>query len=96
MTTRQHDAEAAEVLAALRSQRSPGGSLAGTIAAYGAMAPPSAVEPERREKHFEVIRVLKEEGAPLRVVLRALISKAERTVPARELEEVELWAAGWL
>jgi len=55
----------------------------------------TAVVPEQREKHFEVIRVMRVDADVNHVVLRALLSKAERTVSVSQLDDAQRWQAGW-
>ena len=59
----------------------------------------TAVEPEDREKHFVVIRILDGQQPQERVPsveLRCLLTKRSRLVAQAELADPERWRPGWL
>ena len=51
----------------------------------------TAVAPEGREKHFEVIEARRDDTA----VLVCVLSGAQRAVPLTELGDRERWRPGW-
>jgi len=59
----------------------------------------TAVSPERREKHFLVVRVLSPdppESAVSRIDLEAVLSRRVMSLHWRELTDPSLWKQGWL
>ena len=58
----------------------------------------SAAEPTDRDKHFEVVRVIRsrrDEAREPRVELRALLSRRVRIAPLSELDDRTRWRRGW-
>ncbi|MFB6374994.1 MAG: TIGR02450 family Trp-rich protein [Bradymonadaceae bacterium] len=52
----------------------------------------TAVEPDERRKHWEVVRYAHEDGE---VTLRAVLDGETVTIPWRELRDREVWTPGW-
>jgi tryptophan-rich hypothetical protein len=52
----------------------------------------TAVDPEERRKHWEVVRYAEEEDE---VTLRAVIDGETVTIPWRDLRDREVWKPGW-
>lgn len=56
----------------------------------------TAVEPENKEKHFMVVRVLKDDQDRVcDVELEAVLTKRVQKIPWRELKDVSQWQNGW-
>jgi|TARA_B100001059_G_scaffold94749_2_gene94016 tryptophan-rich hypothetical protein len=56
----------------------------------------TAVTPVKREKHFMVVEVERdEEGVVLSCLLEAVLTKSQYTMDWRELKDAERWRQGW-
>ena len=56
----------------------------------------TAVEPKNKEKHFIVIKVLKDDHDRVQeVVLEAVLTKRVWQMPWRDLKDTSIWLAGW-
>lgn len=57
----------------------------------------TAVRPEKREKHFRVSDVeFDDDGNVVDCLLEAVLSRRERSIAWRELQDESLWRQGWL
>lgn len=57
----------------------------------------TAVNPQRREKHFLVTRLLEDdEQQVIGCILEAVISHQEYQLHWRELQDEAVWRQGWL
>ena len=56
----------------------------------------TALKPLNREKHFLVTRVITKDEGTTHVLLEAVYSKREMTVPWQTLKDDTHWRMGWL
>lgn len=56
----------------------------------------TAVQPQNREKHFLVTRVIKDDaGRVVDVVLEAVLTQRIQRLPWRDLKDASVWQMGW-
>nr|WP_290693570.1 TIGR02450 family Trp-rich protein [Halomonas sp. UBA3074] len=56
----------------------------------------TAAQPSRKEKHFIVTQLLRDEKEKVvKVVIEAIYSHRERVVPWQNLKDDSVWKAGW-
>nr|WP_298374993.1 TIGR02450 family Trp-rich protein [uncultured Halomonas sp.] len=56
----------------------------------------TAAQPRNKEKHFMVTKLLRDgEENVVEVILEAVISRRELTLPWRDLKDDEIWLMGW-
>jgi tryptophan-rich hypothetical protein len=57
----------------------------------------TAVNPERKEKHFIILETeFDEDGVVMRCLMQAVITKREFEIEWRDLKNTQQWRAGWL
>ncbi|MDA0708965.1 MAG: TIGR02450 family Trp-rich protein [bacterium] len=56
----------------------------------------TAVNPQKKEKHFVVTSVLRNGGTrDLEVVIEAVLTRRTRQIPWRDLTDGSIWMSGW-
>ncbi len=55
----------------------------------------TATQPQNKEKHFLVTRIIKKDETIVSCVLEAVHSKREQMLPWQDLQDQETWRMGW-